>query len=357
MKDILLILVGGTICTSLNEEGTLSVNEKAGVRLKKNFESSNSLYAKKVNIDITENLFILSENMTVENWNTIINTYRKYTKKKKYDGIIYAHGTDTLAYSSALFSLLLSGTHVPVFFVSANERLESPKSNGNDNFRCAVECICQNIYPNIYVPYKNISDGKMYLHIASRLEQCKNYSEDFYSKGMLDITDICKENCNKYFDAIKRAYPEGKKAVDIYGNWKLKEYVLMISPYVGINYATFDYKPFKAVLHGTYHSGTACSQKSRYSNEYDQHSVLYMIDKCSALNIDTYLSPSKLTGEVYETTGIIANHISNDRKINLLYGITNEAAYAKLVIAYSLFETEEQIKEFMNTEYNYEFIK
>ena len=108
MKNILLVLVGGTICTSLNQHGTLSVNEKAGVKLKSNFENSNSPYAKKVNIDITENLFILSENITVEKWNLIIDTYRKYTENKKYDGIIFAHGTDTLAYSSALFSMLLT---------------------------------------------------------------------------------------------------------------------------------------------------------------------------------------------------------------------------------------------------------
>ena len=357
MKNILLVLVGGTICTSLNQHGTLSVNEKAGVKLKSNFENSNSPYAKKVNIDITENLFILSENITVEKWNLIIDTYRKYTENKKYDGIIFAHGTDTLAYSSALFSMLLSGTDVPVFFVSANERLDSPKSNGNDNFKCAMECICQNIHPNIYVPYKNISDGKMYLHMASRLEQCKNYSEDFYSTGMIDITDITDENCNQHFDKIKKLFPKGKKAVNIYDSWNLKECVLMITPYVGVNYSIFNYKPFKAVLHGTYHSGTACAQQSIYNNKYDDHSLLYMIDQCSTLGVDTYISPSKLTGEVYETTGIIGNHIANDKKINFLYGLTNETAYAKLVIAYSMFETEEQRKDFLNTEYNYEFIK
>ena len=31
MKNILLILVGGTICTSINEKGNLSVSEEAGV--------------------------------------------------------------------------------------------------------------------------------------------------------------------------------------------------------------------------------------------------------------------------------------------------------------------------------------
>lgn len=352
MKNILLIPIGGTICTEVNEIGTLSVSGKAGIKLKSYFENSDSLYVDKVNIEVTENLYILSENMTVEKWNLIIDTYRKHTKNKNYDGIIFAHGTDTLAYSSALFSILLSGTEIPVFFVSANKRLESPRSNGNDNFRCAVECICRNIEPNIYVPYKNLSDNKMYLHLGSRLEQCKNYSEDFYSVGAVNITDINEDNYIEYFEKIKNLYPKEKmvKAVDINTLPPLKECVLMIQPYVGINYNIFDYSKYCAVLHGTYHSGTACAEKTLTNCKYGTNSVLYMLDRCAEMNVDTYFSPSNLSGEVYETTGIIANH----RKTTFLYGYTTELIYAKLLIAYSIFENKEQIKVFINNNYNFE---
>ena len=352
MKNILLILVGGTICTEVNEVGTLSVSKNAGVKLKANFEKSDSQYVDKVNIDITENLYILSENMTVEKWNVIIDTYRKYTKDKKYDGIIFAHGTDTLAYSASLFSMLLSGTDIPVFFVSANERLESPRSNGDENFRCAIECICRDIQPNIYVTYKNLSDNQMYIHMASRLEQCKNYSEDFFSKDALNITGINEENYFLYFNELEKLYPKNKvvKAVDIYNMPALKECVLMIQPYVGINYAVFDYSKFSAVLHGTYHSGTACAEKTLKNTNYGVNSILYIIDKCAKLNIDTYYSPAKLSGEVYETTGIIANH----NNINFLYGYTTESAYAKMLIAYSIFEEKTKSRNFMETNFNFE---
>ena len=352
MKNILLILVGGTICTEVNEVGTLSVSKNAGVKLKANFEKSDSQYVDKVNIDITENLYILSENMTVEKWNVIIDTYRKYTKDKKYDGIIFAHGTDTLAYSASLFSMLLSGTDIPVFFVSANERLESPRSNGDENFRCAIECICRDIQPNIYVTYKNLSDNQMYIHMASRLEQCKNYSEDFFSKDALNITGINEENYFLYFNELEKLYPKNKvvKAVDIYNMPALKECVLMIQPYVGINYAVFDYSKFSAVLHGTYHSGTACAEKTLKNTNYGVNSILYIIDKCAKLNIDTYYSPAKLSGEVYETTGIIANN----NNINFLYGYTTESAYAKMLIAYSIFEEKTKSRNFMETNFNFE---
>ena len=50
--------------------------------------------------------------------------------------------------------MLLADTKIPVFFVSSNERLESSRSNGDANFRYAVECICRGIEPNVYVTYK-----------------------------------------------------------------------------------------------------------------------------------------------------------------------------------------------------------
>ena len=351
MKNILLIPVGGTICTEVNDIGTLSVSKTAGIKLKSYFEASDSLYAHKVNIEVAENLCILSENITVAKWNVIIDAYRKYTKDKTYDGIIFAHGTDTLAYSGALFSILLSGTDTPVFFVSANERLESPRSNGNANFRCAVECICRGISPNVYVVYKNLSDNRMYLHLASRIEQCKNYSEDFFSKGAIDITDMDELNYSTYFEKIESLYPRNQviKAVDIYTMPPLKECVLMIQPYVGINYSVYNYEKYSAVLHGTYHSGTACAEKTLENADYGENSILYMMDRCAESGVDTYYSPAKLSGEIYETTGIISNHPSDPV---FLYGYTTEVVYAKLLIAYSM--DKSKAKEFISKNYNFE---
>ncbi len=345
MKNILLILVGGTICTALNEHGTLSVSEGAGVKLVENFKNSDSPFKNDVKIKPTENLFILSENMSIENWNLMLDTYRNNITKDKFDGVIFAHGTDTLAYSSALFSMLLANTEIPVFFVSSNARLDSERANGNENFKYAVELICNGIEPNVYVTYKNISDKKMYLHLGSRLKQCANYSEDFFSTGAIDITGICEEK----LEEIKKKYPKKEKSplIDINGDWHLKNCVLMLTPYVGLDYSVFNYSKFSAILHGTYHSGTACAEP--YEN-----SVLHLMDLCEKENsdIDIFLSPSKNSGEIYDTVRVIGSHKEN--KIKFLYGCTNETAYAKLILAYSIFKNKNHIENFINTNINFE---
>ena len=348
MKKILLILVGGTICTALNEHGTLSISEGAGVKLIENFKNSSSPFKDEVEITPTENLFILSENMSIPNWNLMLDTYRKYINTDSFDGVIFVHGTDTLAYSTSLFSLILANTDIPVFFVSSNARLDSERANGNDNFRYAVELICKEIEPNVYVTYKNISDNRMYLHLGSRLKQCVNYSEDFFSERAIDITEFPDEILKE----IKEKYPQKEKSplIDINDDWHLKNCVLMITPYVGLDYDSFNYSKFSAILHGTYHSGTACAEPY-------ESSLLYLLDTSEKENsdIDIYLSPSKNSGEIYDTVRVIGSHEANKKKISFLYGCTNEAAYAKLILAYSIFKVKNDIEKFLNTEVNSEF--
>ena len=125
----------------------------------------------------------------------------------------------------------------------------------------------------------------------------------------------------------------------------------MITPHVGLDYDSFNYSKFSAILHRTYHSGTACAEP------YNENSVLYLMDTCEKENpqLDIYLSPSKNEGEIYDTVRVIGTHEANKKKINFLYGCTNETAYAKLVLAYSILEEKEDIQNFINTQINFEF--
>lgn len=324
MKKILFIPVGGTICTALTEKGTLDVNKGAGAVIIENFKKSGSPFVGETEFIAAENLMILSENMTVEKWNMMLDTYRSFGED--FDGVIFAHGTDTLAFSAALFSLMPK--ELPVFFVSSNARLDSERANGNENFRCAVECICNGIAPGVYVPYKNISSGKMLLHFGSRIKQCPCYSEDFESEGAFDLTEGVK--------ALPESMPEETALPkNLWEKLRLMDKVLVLWPYVGLNYEAVDYSRFSAVLHGTYHSGTACTGEGK-------NSILRMLELCRG-KADVYLSPSKAEGEVYDTVRIIAEN----GDIEFLYGDTFELTYAKLLVAYSLFDNKEDIIKFV----------
>lgn len=354
-KNILVVFTGGTICTTI-KNGVMSTDASAPSALIELFGQSDSPYKENVTIDKGEMFNILSENMTVKKWNEIIKYFQeKLPDCSNYDGIIIAHGTDTLAYSCALFSLLLKGLSIPVFFVSSNNSIlcedntPNPRANGAENFRAAVECICKGIVPDVYATYKNVDDCRMYLHRAENLIQCQIYNENFYSADALDITDI--ENAK--FDTVEKYDKIDLSDLPIMKmqGKELQDCILKINPYVGLNYDMLNPQSAKAVLHGTYHSGTACVVKTSEieSHNDEANSILYFFDKCAQFNVPFYYSPSKTGAEhtVYASVPFIEKHSFNGQKVRIYYGQTDELMYAKLLIAYSLGFTEKQIEELM----------
>lgn len=327
---ILVIPVGGTITTALTESGTLDVSERATSLILERYYSLPK--KREAEFTLAENLFILSENMTVDNWKTLLEVYRKSIVRDSFDGVIFLHGTDTLAFTASLFSFVLADTDIPVMFVSANAPLHSLRSNGIDNFFYAVECIARGITAGVFAVYKNISDGRVYLHLASRLEQCKSYSEDFSSVGMTDITSLAQDTVT----TVNSLYPKEKKRCFFKGEIKLSQSVLIVTPYVGMSY-DIDVSRYSAVLHSTYHSGTANAE-----------GVLSLSKK----GVDVYLCPARSEGEVYESVRKLSSG-----SVSFLYGTTIEAAYAKLLLAYSNLSDKEEIKRFLSTECNFERIK
>ncbi len=340
MKNILVLLTGGTVCSCEDENGVISVNGQSGLSLIENFKKS-AAFSDEISFHLSENLFILSENMTLDGWNRIFSLYKDATKHRRFDGVIIAHGTDTLAYSASLFSLLFSKTEIPVFFVSSNAPLSSKRANGNENFKAAAECIFRGISPNVYVCYKNISSGKVMLHLASRLKQCENYSEDFESAGETDISVLTSETISE----INKKFPaESRKEIPLPNGFYLKKRALYISPYVGMDYGAYNLNGVSAVLHGSYHSGTACAAGDGTA------SLCFLAKRCEEKGIPFYFGPAKSEGSIY----LSADTIAKSGRVNFLYGATHELYLAKLTLAVSLFEKNEDIYNFMTTEFNFE---
>ena len=184
MKKILTVYTGGTIgCAPVDGQRELNT-ELAKRYIALRFSQSDSQYA-----GISSQLFedscledqTLSENMTLNKLQGIIEHLRQFDLSQ-YAGVMIMHGTDTLAYTAALLSMLLCDTPVPVMLVSGAKPPMVEGTNANANFRTGAELICSGIAPNVYVPYMN-ADGVMRLHLGSRLLQSANFSEDFISAG------------------------------------------------------------------------------------------------------------------------------------------------------------------------------
>lgn len=337
---ILVIMTGGTICCSTDAKGKRYSNV-SGVKIIDTFKNGKSKFCNLVDFDKDMPMDTLSENMTVENWNQLLNTLRK-VDYNNYKGIIILHGTDTLAFTASLLSILLAGIKIPVCLVSSQLPLDYSETNGNANFRASVELIMNNIAPNVYAVYRN-SNGIIYTHFGSQLLQCENYSEDFYSRDAMEIKDP------------NNAALEGKafETSDILINKipSLTPCVLKIVPFVGIDYNAYNLNGIRAVVHGTYHSETVCVERKNGRGDYSNYSILSLMDRCKANNIPLFLAPCSPQAYKYESTGdILANGASH------ICGMTNEMAYIKTLVGCALKLDNEALKEFVNKSINYEII-
>lgn len=365
-SKILLILTGGTICSFGNESGNCRDVDsvRARAQLLEQFERSDSEFADQ-KFEVVTILDTLSENMTIPKWNDLI-AFLKQKELFSYRGIIVAHGTDTLAFTSSLLSLVLSGVQIPVFLVSSQLPLNQERANGNSNFRYSVELICSGITAGVYVVYRN-SDGKSYLHRGSHLESCRDYSDDFYSRDMMRITEYSDMiACNGASDAKQIVrFKQGigtecagkqergpisnenvqklvkRLEIRLQAIGTLKSDVVWIQPYVGMDYRTVAIpEGTRAVLHGLYHSATACVGATLKEQEAS-YSVLTLLERCRRRGIPFVISPCP-SEDAYASGSILRQNGALP-----VYGMTSEMVYVKALVAGALGYTGQKLYEFL----------
>lgn len=334
MDRILLILTGGTICSYENADGKRTSDaESAKYKIISEFRKSDSPF-NHIEFDTAMPIDTLSENMTPEKWDILLCELRKI-ESEKYKGIIILHGTDTLAFTASLLSLTMSEKNLPVCLVSSHSPIDCEGTNANINFRTAVELIMNGLNPNVYAVYEN-SDGKTYLHYGSHLLQCGNYSNDFFSKDMISVDNtqaVCAES--KSYEGSNNLLNEIKK---------LNAKVILINPYVGLDYNSINLENVSAVVHTTYHSQTVCV-------DGDINSFSEFAKRCKKEGVSLILTPCDENSYSYVST---AEALKND--IIPLNGLTNETAFIKTLIAVSTGLKEKELREFLNTDINLESV-
>lgn len=335
-SHILIIPMGGTICTFVNDDGIRLTDCKGALaRLTEHFHLTSSL-ASRLSFKIKAlSKEVLSENVTVSVWNELLKAFKDddvFTPSCK--GVILLHGTDTLAYTSSFLSAALEGTPVPVFTVAAQLPLEKDGSNGYVNFKAAAELIINGIAPNVYSVYRNVeadevTPTELLLHLGRELIQCEAPDCNFHSKSETALNGT---------DALNlELAPCKAKGFMLERLNELKDGVLLLRPYPGLNYSSIDLRGITAVVHGTYHSGTVC-----VDDEKSPFSIIGFLKKLKEAEIPLLLCPVDSRSCAYESA-----HVAIKNGAFVVGGLSLEHAYAKTVLATSLGLKNERIKRFL----------
>ena len=382
MKNILVVFTGGTI-GSTAAEGTINTSSAAPFKLIRQFQEHYQ-NQQQIHFSTIQPLQILSENLAPCVWQTLIAAIEAQ-QTDQYDGIIITHGTDTLAYTAAALSFYFNALKIPMLLVSSDYPLADPRANGLENFICAVEFILQKCQAGIFVPYRN-QQQTIQVHRGSHLTCSLQLTGDFFSvqgKGFMQFENqkfsllnpsskpILSKNCKKLPLLLERAgvrrlkstpyisphpnlLPPEKEQQHLYRylcprgeetrinipqlKANFSERILMIKPYPGLNYAHFNLENVDAVLHDLYHSGTACASTQWGEN----YSLQEFIKRCGAQNIKVYLAPAIKSANAYQSTRALI-----EQGAEMIWNMSIEAAYVKLILAYGNFSDEQQIMAFI----------
>lgn len=280
---IALILTGGTICSRVGHDGTRRSDVgTASTVLEQHYRLAHPFSS--VQFEVQMPLNRLSEDLIPDDWCVILRSIASLDLRR-YDGIIIAHGTDTLEQTAGMLSAALADISIPVILVSAIEPLDESQTNGHANFEAAVKLICKHLYGGLWVVYEN-SDGEMYLHRGFELLPCQNESRSFYSRSMRKLSTVLD------------ASPAHQKSVcadmqTLAAQTNAVADVLLIRPYNGLRYDKVTLDGITAVVHGTYHSETANSVR------FSPYAVQTLLHRCRELNIPCYLAPCSEQNQSY----------------------------------------------------------
>ncbi len=349
-KRILLLHTGGTIGSAAQADARVH-NAATVTAAKRELVATLERSALADCVSVEDSGFpseetTLSESMTLSTVSRIVRFLRDILADTAvYDGVVVLHGTDTLAYTAALFSFLFVDCPIPLFLVSGNRPPHDPASNATANFIAAVEQIAGGIAPQVYVTYRN-ADGVMRLYLASCLLQSANFSEDFLGAFPDRVFALREDTRESVYAACRDLSAARVSAPNRSLNCfeRLSEQGLLIRPYTGLDYTVFEptLQRYGGVVHGTYHSGTVCYPKTEPTVP---QSIGYLARCCADNGVPLYIAPSALGSDQYETMNAVDAQTSA-----VLLNMTTEAAYAKLTVALSYGLSEQQLTAYMKTD-------
>ncbi len=191
---------------------------------------------------------IYSENITQKNWSELAQTVAKRIEEG-VDGVVIAHGTDTMAYTSAALSFALQNLPVPVILVGAQRSSDRPSSDAATNLIGAVKAAGEAPFAEVGLAmHETIADTAIIIHRGTKVRKCHTSRRDtFKSINGFPIAKVKDLKITMQTDQYQRRDP--KKKLVLKPNFSEK--VALVKFYPGLDPSIINFyveKGFKGIL-------------------------------------------------------------------------------------------------------------
>lgn len=123
---------------------------------------------------------IFSEDITCKNWTELAKTIAKRIEKGE-NGIVVAHGTDTMGYTAAALSFALQELPVPVVLVGSQRSADRPSSDAATNLTGAVTAAAKAPFAEVVLAmHETPSDKAIVLHRGTKVRKCHTSRRDTF---------------------------------------------------------------------------------------------------------------------------------------------------------------------------------
>lgn len=289
---------------------------------------------------ITTPMAIMSEDFTPKEWISLAEEVFKELKES--DGVIVTHGTDTLGYTAAALSFMIS-TGKTIAVVGAQRSGDRGSFDGAMNLSCAAHFIGKAKYPGVcVVMHGSSSDDFCYAHRGTKVRKMHSSRRDaFQSINDLPLAKITSDG--KIDEAHFEAKPQEEKLDAVFnGN------IALVKAYPNANPEVLDWLVQKGAK-GIIIEGTGMGHvPTSSSNAWIPH-VKKIVDAGVFIGITTQTIYGSVNPFVYSNL----RKLSDAGAVFLKDGLP-ETMYMKLgwVLAHKNWDVKEKMLENMRGEFN-----
>jgi glutamyl-tRNA(Gln) amidotransferase subunit D len=123
---------------------------------------------------------LYSENITQKHWSQLAKEVADCIEKG-VDGVVIAHGTDTMAYTAAALSFALQNLPVPVILVGAQRSSDRPSSDAATNLIAAVQAATRGPFAEVGLAmHENLSDTSIAINRGTKVRKCHTSRRDTF---------------------------------------------------------------------------------------------------------------------------------------------------------------------------------
>jgi glutamyl-tRNA(Gln) amidotransferase subunit D len=287
LPKVAIVSTGGTIASRVDYR-------TGGVRAAL---SANELYSvvpelSKIALIDTEILFsIFSENITSMHWTTTAKAVAKHIENG-VDGVVVAHGTDTLGYTSAALSFALQELPVPVVMVASQRSADRPSSDAATNLVGAVKAAVSAPFSEVVIAmHQTISDTSIVFHRGTKTRKCHTSRRDTFKSINTSPLAIIENNKIRM---LTNDYVKRNKSRKIKTKINFEKKVALVKAYPDLNPEIINWyqeKGYKGlILEGTGLGHVGDYLFSSIQNAIKNNMIVCITSQCiwGRLNMNVY---------------------------------------------------------------------